>query len=320
MILLSFIIPVYNCESLVRRCVESITQQGISDYEIILVNDGSKDASLSVCNALASEYHVIRVFTHDNVGTSTTRNRGLKASTGRYVWFVDADDYIPSGFLQKVWPYILDGQCELLTFNFRHITKGGTREVLNYNVENDVHVIDYLRNSPNMFAATKIYKRETLGRLRFKDGLKNIEDFLFNLQYFYSHHYIHTLPTTGYVYDNTNENSTSVSKTLRNLIKTSQDSMVVHLTIKEDLDSIHDAQVRDAVEEQLHYSVAGYFFSLLRFYNLKYLRKVRRFYKEKGLFPIGPVRKRRAQLFIRLMNVEPIVILLSLYYRRFTKP
>lgn len=319
MILLSFIIPVYNCESLVRRCVESITQQGISDYEIILVNDGSKDASLSVCNALASEYPVIRVFTHDNVGTSTTRNRGLKASTGRYVWFVDADDYIPSGFLKKVWTYLSDGQYEMLTFNFRHVTKGGTRDVLNYHVENDVHVIDYLNNSPNMFAATKIYKREALGGLRFKDGLKNIEDFLFNLQYFYNHHYVHALPIIGYVYDNTNENSTSVSRTLRNLIKTSQDSMVVHLTVKEDLDNIQDAHVREAVEEQLHYSVAGYFFSLLRFYNLKYLRKVRELYRKRGLYPIGKVKKKRARFFIRLMNRGFMARVLMLYCRNFIK-
>ena len=319
MILLSFIIPVYNCESLVRRCVESITQQGVSDYEIILVNDGSKDASLSVCNALASEYPVIRVFTHYNVGTSTTRNRGLNASTGRYVWFVDADDYIPRGFLQKVWSYLLEAQYELITFNFRHITKSGARDVLNYDVERDVHVIDYLENSPNMFAATKIYKREALGTLRFKDGLRNIEDFLFNLQYFYNHHYVHALPIIGYVYDNTNENSTSVSRTLRNLIKTSQDSMVVHLTVKEDLENIQEAHIREAVEEQLHYSVAGYFFSLLRFYNLKYLRKVRKIYRGKGLYPIGHVRKKRAQFFIRLMNLEVMVILLSFYYRRFTR-
>lgn len=319
MILLSFIIPVYNCESLVRRCVESITQQGVSDYEIILVNDGSKDASLSVCNALASEYPVIRVFTHDNVGTSTTRNRGLNASIGRYVWFVDADDYIPLGFLQKVWSYLLEAQYELITFNFRHITKSGARNVLNYDVERDVHVIDYLENSPNMFAATKIYKREALGTLRFKDGLRNIEDFLFNLQYFYSHHYVHVLPIIGYVYDNTNENSTSISRTLRNLIKTSQDSMVVHLIVMEDLDNIQDIQVREAVKEQLHYSIAGYFFSLLRFYNLKYLRKVRVFYRKRGLYPIGKVRKKRARFFIQLMNKSFMTPVLMLYCRGFVK-
>ena len=116
MILLSFIIPVYNCAHLIQRCIESIVSQRISSYEIILVNDGSKDNSLAICKTLAIKYTSIRVFSHENRGTSSTRNKGLSESNGKYVWFVDADDYIPPGFLPQLWGHLIKNDFEIITF------------------------------------------------------------------------------------------------------------------------------------------------------------------------------------------------------------
>lgn len=319
MILLSFIIPVYNCAHLIRRCVESIVFQRISGYEIILVNDGSKDNSLTICKTLAIKYTSIRVFSHENRGTSSTRNKGLSESNGKYVWFVDADDYIPSGFLPQLWGHLIKNDFEIITFNYLHITQHGRKEVLNYNKEENISTITYLNNAPNMFAATKIYKKDSLGALIFKDGLKNIEDFLFNIQYLSQHQTIYVLPLIGYVYDNTNDNSTSKNRTLRNLIKVSLDSMVVHYTIKEELHKIDDNCMREIIYEQLNYSIAGYFFSLLKYYNPKYLLKIKSIYKDKGLYPIGYIKKSKARIFARIINIEPLLNFITYSYKYLKK-
>ena len=98
---LSFIIPVYNAELFLRDCVMSITQQeGISDCEIILINDGSTDNSLLICNELSSKFDNIKTISQINQGTSCARNTGLNAANGEFIWFVDADDKVEPDFLK----------------------------------------------------------------------------------------------------------------------------------------------------------------------------------------------------------------------------
>ncbi len=312
---LSIIIPVYNCENLVSRCIESIELQGDYCFEIILVNDGSKDNSLDVCLQLSKRYKNIRVFTHRNKGTSTTRNRGLSESKGDYVWFVDADDYIPNGFFSKLFYVLKAKQPDVLTFNYQYITRKGETYRELYIEERFMKCIDFLRDNPCMFAATKVYKKSSLGSLKFLDGLKNIEDFLFNIQYLSSHEYIYTLSCSGYVYDHTNENSTSLNRSLRNLIKTSSDSITVHTTILNELKHINDNNMLEVVQAQLNYSIAGHLYSLVAFYNTKRLKKTIKMYEEMGLYPIKHVNKKRAKYVIHFMNHKRLLIMFSFLYK-----
>ena len=90
---ISFIIPVYNVESYLRQCVESLTHQTYRDIEIILADDGSPDGSPQLCDKLASEDSRIKVIHKENGGLSDARNAGLLAATGEYVVFVDGDDF-----------------------------------------------------------------------------------------------------------------------------------------------------------------------------------------------------------------------------------
>lgn len=313
--LLSIIIPVYNCEKLIRRCVESIEKQGNFNIELILVNDGSKDNSLNVCLQLREEYENILVFTHENKGTSTTRNRGLNESKGDYVWFVDADDYIPSGFFNTLF-HVLQNKCpEVLTFNYQYITQSGETYKGLYTEERFVKCIDFLKEEPCMFAATKVYKKSSLGTLKFLDGLKNIEDFLFNIQYLSSHQEIYTIPCSGYVYDHTNENSTSLNRTRRHLVKLTRDSMLVHSLILHEVENISDEHMRLVVQEQLNYSVMGHLYSLMVFYNTHRLKKTIEEYAEMGLYPIKHVHKKRAQKVVWLMNKKYLFLLCSFLYK-----
>lgn len=98
----SFIIPVYNSEKYLRKCVQSIKDIKLKDYEIILVDDGSQDDSGWICDQLQHECKRIRCIHQQNQGVSVARNHGLKAATGDYICFFDSDDSIESGKLYKL--------------------------------------------------------------------------------------------------------------------------------------------------------------------------------------------------------------------------
>ncbi len=101
---LSIIIPVYNTQFFLEKCVDSCERQDIekNDYEIIIINDGSKDGSQSIIEDLCSRYLNIRAYIQDNKGLSATRNRGLELAKGEYIWFVDSDDWIRDNCLSSI--------------------------------------------------------------------------------------------------------------------------------------------------------------------------------------------------------------------------
>lgn len=112
---LSIIVPVYNAEKWLRRCVKSLLNQDIdkSDYEILLVDDGSKDGSLAIANELAASYSNIRVFTQPNAGPGAARNRGIDNANGLYLMFVDADDTILEYSLTEVLRMAIKNDCDI---------------------------------------------------------------------------------------------------------------------------------------------------------------------------------------------------------------
>ena len=96
--LVSIIIPVYNAEHTLCKCLDSILEQDFNNYEIILVNDGSKDSSPDICNEYGSKYHNISIINQNNAGVSSARNAGLDVAKGDWITFIDSDDYIEVGF------------------------------------------------------------------------------------------------------------------------------------------------------------------------------------------------------------------------------
>ncbi len=101
---LSLIIPVYNVEKYVAKCIESCINQNISssDYEIIIINDGSTDNSLEIVNTIAEKHNNITVFSQKNEGLSLVRNKGVELAQGEYVWFIDSDDWIETNCLDSI--------------------------------------------------------------------------------------------------------------------------------------------------------------------------------------------------------------------------
>lgn len=120
---LSIIVPVYNVEDYLHRCVDSILSQDYDAYEIILVDDGSTDSSGSLCDEWAKRCERIKVIHKPNGGLSSARNAGLKVAQGKYIWFIDSDDYIAEKCLDKIMTQIKSDGSEIIFFS--HIRSNG---------------------------------------------------------------------------------------------------------------------------------------------------------------------------------------------------
>ena len=100
---ISVIVPVYQAEALLPQCVESVLAQTFSDWELLLIDDGSRDGSPTLCDGYAARDPRIRVFHKPNGGVSTARNLGLEQATGPYIAFLDADDTFEPAALETLW-------------------------------------------------------------------------------------------------------------------------------------------------------------------------------------------------------------------------
>lgn len=119
-IFLSIIISAYNAEHTIDRCLKSIINQKYDNYELIIVNDGSIDNTLQVLKKYEEEYHFLKIINKQNGGASSARNAGLKNSRGKYVIFVDSDDYLYDGSLLK---RLLDASdCDMLISSYSILT------------------------------------------------------------------------------------------------------------------------------------------------------------------------------------------------------
>lgn len=135
-LLLSVVIPVYNVEKYVAECIDSIFNQGLSttDFEIILVNDGSKDNSQFICEKYAREYSNIRLINQENQGLSAARNAGIKNAKGLYLYMIDSDDFLRKDAFGVLLDFIKRKNLDFLGFGIcrtsaRNISKGFNQEI-----------------------------------------------------------------------------------------------------------------------------------------------------------------------------------------------
>ena len=110
---ISVIIPVYNVEKYIKECLESVVNQTFTDIEIICINDGSTDNSLSILEEYAKKDSRIKIINQQNSGLSATRNNGIKAAQGEFIGFVDSDDYIDLDFYEKLYDAAIKNNCDI---------------------------------------------------------------------------------------------------------------------------------------------------------------------------------------------------------------
>ena len=123
--LVSVIVPIYNSEKFLKKCIESILSQTYENLEIILINDGSTDRSADISEYYAGMDDRIRYIFQENKGQSISRNTGIEMSNGRYIYFMDSDDYIDKGYLEYAINYMRNNKADLFISNYYHELESG---------------------------------------------------------------------------------------------------------------------------------------------------------------------------------------------------
>lgn len=185
--LVSIIVPVYNAKKYLSRCIDSILGQSFTNFELLLINDGSQDNSGKICDGYAANDNRVRVFHKENGGVSAARNYGLDNATGKYVCFVDADDWVDKDYLKQLLP---NAEEEMVVCSIGY--EGNTNKNLCISnkkrnkecIESTLHqMIDHMAIcSP----CCKIMRRDIIERdqIRFDTDVSAGEDMLFICDYF----------------------------------------------------------------------------------------------------------------------------------------
>lgn len=197
---ISIIIPIYNSEKYLARCIETVIGQTYKNLEIILVNDGSRDKSLNICKYYQSKDSRIVIIDKINEGVSVARNTGIDAATGKYIGFVDADDWIEPNMYESMLNNIEKYKCNIAFCNFTKDTKYGRYfkkinvnknvlsklDIINELIANMIGIEDILPKYHYVMGSIWrcLYNRDFLNKynLKFRSGISIMEDLVFNIQ------------------------------------------------------------------------------------------------------------------------------------------
>lgn len=204
--MISIIVPIYDASNYLTRCIESIIRQTYPDWELILVDDGSKDQSGKICDEYALKEKRIRVIHKENGGVSSARNAGLKLAKGELICFIDSDDWIDSSYLN-------DFETETVNADFYfsgalYDTYGQVYSYSKYNKQycKDIEQISGCFFAQNLFSNGypwgKLFKAQIISNynLRFNENLSINEDHIFVFQYFQMIQSLYVTDTAGYHY------------------------------------------------------------------------------------------------------------------------
>lgn len=177
---ISVIIPVYNVESYLEKCVDSVCNQSYKNLEIILVNDGSTDNSGILCEQFAKRDSRIKLIKQENGGISAARNVGIKQSSGNYLFFVDSDDFICDDLIEKLYLGLVDYECQIAIGKvvdcFGSIPKKSVSNRENYIASKvDAMRIVLEAKEYSISPVAKLYKREIFDTIEYPIG-KTCED------------------------------------------------------------------------------------------------------------------------------------------------
>ncbi|MDD5931921.1 MAG: glycosyltransferase [Oscillospiraceae bacterium] len=223
----SIIVPVYNAEKTIRRCIESILHQSCGDFELLVVDDGSPDSSGAICDAYAAGDARVRVFHKENGGVSAARNLALEQARGKYIQFLDSDDWITPDATLLLLRAAEEHEADLVISDFYRVV--GERVSVKGDIEEgsvltqEEYAAHMMENPADFYYGVlwnKLYRRSIVERyrLRMDEEISWCEDFLFNLEYIRCARRFYALNVPIYYYVKTKgslASQISISKTVR---------------------------------------------------------------------------------------------------------
>lgn len=325
--ILSIIVPVYNVEQYLERCVDSLIAQDLdaTDYEIIMVNDGSTDNSQTVAEGLVQKYPNVSLYNQKNLGLSGARNTGMLHAQGKYIMFVDSDDYLECNCLKK-----LIDTCE----NF-------DLDVCHYYLTVQNKKGSFSRSKPNLLQFERIYTgKEVLQnglligsvcsniyktvllqkyKLFFFIGITH-EDVEFSMR-LYSHvQKLMIVDMDVYYYS---YNTQSISRDVVNYEKVnkyvSDSAIIARLTLDYAAQHVDDPEIRDILIRRTNSSIVGNLVGLLKkpIHPLCIVQNLIQAYRDNGVYPVrGKCLNRKVRLMGIILSSKKIYLTLYAYRHR----
>ena len=211
--MVSIIVPVYNTEKFLHRCIDSILAQTYTDFELLLIDDGSKDSSGAICDEYAAQDARVKVFHEENGGVSSARNLGLDNARGEWITFVDSDDWISKDYLEEMMTH---SDSDLVIADFTVEGEGQWNERLPFGQWQGKELSGVIEHDVALARFTapwcKLLKKSLIGQTRFYTARTTQEDALFMCRYLCAVQKIQIITLKGYYYNR--ETIGSLSKSL----------------------------------------------------------------------------------------------------------
>jgi len=177
---ISIIVPVYNIEHLLPKCVNSILAQSFTKFELILVDDGSTDRSAEICDRYANLDNRVKVIHKKNGGTASSRNAGLAAAQGKYIGFVDNDDYINKYMFETLYNYAINHSSDIVVCDYRPVEEEEFIDTEKLEQNNKVQSFNNKEALDQIYTAiptptfiypwNKLFKKEMFDDIRYEEG------------------------------------------------------------------------------------------------------------------------------------------------------
>lgn len=178
--LLSVIVPVYKSERFINECIESVLSQTFSDWELVLIDDGSPDNSGAICDEYAMKDNRIKVFHQKNGGVCAARNKGLDNATGEYILFLDSDDYMPKDAVETLYNDAIMNNADIAIGRMLYDTEQSRTDNSLEIWSGKEALIKEMEDHPALYGCcTKLFKREIIKDVRFIEGRRVHEDSFF---------------------------------------------------------------------------------------------------------------------------------------------
>lgn len=215
--IISVIVPIYKVEEFLKRCIESLLIQTFTNYELILVDDGSPDNCPQICDKYAEYNNKIRVIHKENGGLSDARNAGLDIAKGEFVAFVDSDDVVDSHYLEYLYRAVIENDCDIAVCGYEVFEEFVPAKEVSYSSGNTYSGIDmlwriYSKNHTEYVESTvswnKLYRKRLFDKIRFPKG-KIHEDEATTYKIYCNARKVCVIPCTLYYYY---QNQTGIMK------------------------------------------------------------------------------------------------------------
>ena len=306
---LSIIVPIYNVAPYLRNCVDSLLAQDISDYEIILVDDGSPDECPQICDQHAEQYSNIKVMHQANAGLSAARNSGIKVATGDYIMFVDSDDYLQPNVLGTLMEQVERDDLDVLRFRYQNVRESGEtfapyKDMTNFNDYSPIPTdgLSFLneRMGTQCYAVQFIVKTDIVRQELFTSGIY-FEDTDWTPRMLLRANRVASTDLVVYNYLWREGSITLSQKDIKKMRKQLQDKLGLLARLNEWGNQVADRRWFDSMISSLVVNIVGIIASTFYGERKEYIRQI----KALNILPITTFHiAPRAQRKVRLINMS----------------